>query len=191
MNKAPDHRNGKLARAFTLLEMVFVLGLIMVVATWGIISVSTVETEQKLRDALGGIEALAKRARNVAVKQQRPYRLTISDGSVAIAPHNASLDLGDDWNDPENDDYDVAREDFEDVTATEATDSEVTYEVKRWRSDDWQLIEGDKKVVISLDPMGLIEPISIRCSIGESWLVHELHPLTAGVREEEMSIEME
>ena len=77
------------------------------------------------------------------------------------------------------------------ITATEGTDPDVVYEIKRWRSDDWILIKEDEKVVLALDPIGLVEPISIRCSIGKSWLIHELHPLTAGIRDEEMNIEKE
>jgi len=42
-----------------------------------------------------------------------------------------------------------------------------------------------------MDPQGLVEPISIRCTSGKSWILHELNPLTGGVRDEEMNIEDE
>ena len=76
------------------MEIVFVLAMIAMLTTWMTLSVSTVETEQKLREASGGIESLAKRARNIAVMQQRPYQLTISaesdrDGASLSAVYRA------------------------------------------------------------------------------------------------------
>ena len=53
------------------------------------------------------------------------------------------------------------------------------------------MIENDQKAVVVLEPTGLVEPISIRCTFGNSWILQELHPLTAGVRDEQMSIEDE
>ena len=86
--------------------------------------------------------------------------------------------------------YDVLLLDyyFGDVVASEATDTDVSYEIKRWRSDNWELLEKDKQVELALSPVGLVEPISIRCSLGRSWIKHELHPLTAGMRDEELYI---
>lgn len=188
MNNPQSNRYSKRAVGFTLLETVVVLGLVSMLIGWVVVSVSTVETEDRLRRASSDIESLAKRARNIAIRQQRAYKLTISEGNIAMAPVY-SLSNGEEIEDREDDDEE--RENFEDITATEETDPEVKYEIKRWRSDVWQVIEGDEKVVITLDPVGLVEPISIRCSVGKSWLIQELHPLTAGVRDEEMSIEKE
>lgn len=170
---------------FTLLEIVFVLAMVAVLVTWLTVSLSTVETEQKLRDAVGPIELMAKRGLNVAVMQQRPYRLTIDAHSVSIAPRYA---LGQDDSGFEAVAEQELQNGFEDVVASEATDADVSYEIKRWRSNDWQLIEKDKHVELILSPVGLMEPISIRYSLGRSWLKHELHPLTAGARDEELYI---
>lgn len=191
MQQGRCHKKGKQAGGFTLLEIVFVLGMVAVLVTWLTLNITTVETEQKLRQAAGNIESLAKQARNIAVRQQRAYQLTITEQSVSIAPQFIDLSDSEDLLEPEENEEVISRENFQDITTSEVTDAEVTYEIKRWRSDEWQLIEGDKKVVITLDPTGLVEPISIRCSIGKSWLVHELHPLTAGIRDEEMSVENE
>ncbi len=190
MNRARRHSEGAQAGGFTLLEVVFVLGMLAVLVTWLTLTISTVETEQRLREASGDIESLARRARNIAVRQQRPYQLTISKGSISIAPQYMLEDREqEDAFDFE--DEETPRVDFENMTDREATDPEVTYEIRRWRSDEWQLIEGERTVVVTLDPVGLVEPISIRCSKGKSWLIQELHPLTASVRDEEMSIEDE
>lgn len=165
------------------------LGMVAILVTIFTVKVSTVETEQRLREASGGIESLAKRARNIAVRQQRAYQLTISDGNISIAPQYVLQEGEDSFLEREEEEAEAPRENHEDILASEKTDDEVTYEIRRWRSDEWQLIEGDKTVVLTLDPVGLVEPISIRCSIGNSWMIRELHPLTAGVRDEEMSVE--
>ncbi|MBT8044743.1 MAG: prepilin-type N-terminal cleavage/methylation domain-containing protein [Verrucomicrobiae bacterium] len=188
MQSGASHIRAKQAGGFTLLEVVFVLAMIAILVTWLTLNVTTVETEQKLREASGNIESLAKRARNIAVRQQRAYQLTISADNLSIAPEYVSLP-DDDEVQTDVDGEPMVRENFDDVTASEETDKEITYEIRRWRSDEWELIEGDKKVVITLDPIGLVEPISIRCSVGKSWLMQELHPLTAGIRYEEMSVE--
>lgn len=160
------------------------LGMIGVIITWLTVVTSTVETEERLRRATGDITALTKRARSIAVQQQRPYKLTIKEGSIAIAPLHAIDGESASFEDETNGG-------FQDIIDSEETDPKVTYEIQRWRSDEWQVIEDDKEVVLLLDPVGLVEPISIRCSVGNSWLIQELHPLTAGIRDEEMSIEKE
>lgn len=168
--------------------MVFVLGMVAVLVTWLTLSIGTVKTEDRLRRATSDIEAMTKRARSIAVRQQRAYKITISEGSISMAPLHSRSDEVDDLSD---EDDDVGREDFEDITATEETDQEVQYEIKRWNSDEWLVIEEDREAVLILEPAGLVEPVSIRCTVGKSWLLQELHPLTGGVRDEEMNIEKE
>lgn len=191
MQLGQRHTKNRQVAGFTLLEIVFVLSMIAILVTWLTVSLSTVESEQKLREAASRIELLAKRGLSIAVMQQRPYQLTITASSVSIAPRYA---LGPDeagYMENEQDGAGGESGSFDDITASEAIDVDVSYEIKRWQSDDWVALEGDKRIVITLNPMGLIEPFMIRCSMGESWIMHELHPLTAGVRDEEMSIEKE
>jgi len=181
---------------FSLLEMVFVLIMITVMVAWGVMSVSTVDTEEQLRSASGQIESLAKRGRNIAVKEQRPYLLLIGPQSVSIEPAmgsvaTAAININQNDIAYSNQQDTVGRDLGSQSSASVKMDHDVTYSIKRWRSDDWEVIEGEKRVVIRLDPNGLVEPVSIRCSIGDSWLMQQLHPLTAGVRDEEMSIGLE
>ena len=191
MQLGQRHSKNRQVAGFTLLEIVFVLSMIAILVTWLTVSLSTVESEQKLREAASRIELLAKRGLSIAVMQQRPYQLTITASSVSIAPRYA---LGPDeagYIENEQDGAGGESGSFDDITASEAIDADVSYEIKRWQSDDWVALEGDKRIVITLNPIGLIEPFMIRCTMGESWIMHELHPLTAGVRDEEMSIEKE
>ena len=75
-----------------------VLGMVGILVTWLTISVGTVQTEEKLRRGVSDIEVMAKRARSIAVQQQRPYQLTISEDSISIcllytspSPRDATL----------------------------------------------------------------------------------------------------
>lgn len=183
------HIAGISRRGFTLLEMVIVLSIIAAVVALVVLDFRNIEAEQRLRESAGSVEALAKRARNIAVVQQRAYQLTIREGAISIAPQYQRNPGGVDGDDGDDDMQPRAR--FEDVVDSQETDAEVTYEVKRWGSDKWQVIGKDRQVVITIDPTGLVEPISIRCSVGKNWLVQELHPLTASIRDEEMHIESE
>lgn len=184
MNKICHHREPNVVRGFTLLEMVFVLGMIGIIVSWVTLTVGSVDAERKLREASGGIESLVRRARSIAVMQQRPYTVTISAHAVSMEPQYVQNDI-----EQFDDDDDTAPTDFKVLTATEEMDPDVKYEIRRWGSDLWVEIEGENKVQLVLDPTGLVEPISIRCSIGKSWMIQELHPLTGGVRYEEMSVQ--
>ena len=172
-------------QGFTLLEMVIVLSIIAAIATMVVLSLGNVQAEQRLRESVGSIESLAKLGRNIAVRQQRAYQLTISEQAISIEPKytRSQAVIGFD-----EDELGILKI-FEDISDVKETDNDVIYEVRRWDSDTWQLIERDKKVVLTIEPTGLVEPISIRCSMGNSWIIQELHPLTAGVRNEEMNID--
>ena len=184
MNIVRGHRSNKHSSGFSLLEIVFVLGLIAVLVTWITVSVSTVETEDKLRAASGEIIAMAAQARNIAVRQQRVYEVVLTEEKVSLAPKYPKFEEYE----QEEGEQPLAHKD---ITSSRDNDDEVTYEILRWRSDDWIELEKDKEVTVSLDPSGLVEPISIRCTIDKSWIMQELHPLTAHVRYEETNIEKE
>ena len=89
MQLGQRHAKNRQVAGFTLLEIVFVLSMIAILVTWLTVSLSTVESEQKLREAAGRIESLAQRGLRIAVMQQRPYQLTITASSVSLAPRNA------------------------------------------------------------------------------------------------------
>lgn len=177
---SPGRGRAFFARGFSLLEIVFVLGLIAVIVTWITVSVNTVQTEEQLRRVSGGVVSMATQARNISVRQQRPYTVTITKEQVSLGPRYPA--------DSDEEDSESEVKTHEDITAVKDHDEAVTIEIQRWASDDWVLLEKDKKVVFNVDPTGLVEPIGIRCSINESWLIQRLHPLTAAISDEEMTI---
>ncbi|NWK54002.1 prepilin-type N-terminal cleavage/methylation domain-containing protein [Verrucomicrobiaceae bacterium N1E253] len=193
MNNAQRQIRQGVPLGFTLLEVVFVLGMIAMLAVWLTVSVTTVDTEQQLREAAGEIQSQIKRGRSIAVTQQRAYQVTLGEGDVSLAPQYARSQM------PENDrslprlfEEDVdssSMSDYQEVYNSVDLDPEIRYEIRRWRSDIWEEIDGDKKLVFILDPVGLVEPITIRCSKGDSWLMQEIHPLTADVNYEEMTVQ--
>ena len=131
MQQSRRQTKSRQVAGFTLLEIVFVLSMIAVFVTWLTVSLSTVESEQKLRDAAGRIELLAKRGLSIAVMQQRPYQLAITASSVSIAPR---YELGPDETASMENEQDGAGGDsrsFDDITASEALDGDVSYEIKR------------------------------------------------------------
>ena len=184
MNSRCSHTNLSLQKGFSLLEIVVVLGILAVIVTWVTVSVANVDTERQLREAAAKIVSKIGQARSVAVRQQRPYTITITAESVTLAPEFSSEEEED--FDDEGDEFSI---DQEDITSASENDADLTYEVLRWQSDDWKLMEGKESVIITVEPSGLVEPISIRCTKGKSWLIQELHPLTGRVRDEQMSIE--
>ena len=191
MQTTKRHIRDRQLGGFTLLEIVFVLSMVAILVTWMTVSIATVESEQKLREAAGRIELLAQRGLSLAVIQQRPYELTITENTVSLSAKHANASDGAEGIDYAELNDEVGDGGFENMTVSEPLEVDVSYQIKRWRSNDWQTLEKNQQMVIGLSPLGLIEPISIRCSIGKSWMMHELHPLTAGIRDEEMSIEKE
>ena len=184
MNSRCSHTNLSLQKGFSLLEIVVVLGILAVIVTWVTVSVANVDTERQLREAAAKIVSKIGQARSVAVRQQRPYTITITAESVTLAPEFSSEEEED--FDDEGDELSIYQED---ITSASENDADLTYEVLRWQSDDWKLMEDKESVIITVEPSGLVEPISIRCTKGKSWLIQELHPLTGRVRDEQMSIE--
>ncbi len=188
MNRDLGHQVLKpnLQKGFTLLEVVFVLGMIGIIVTWITLGVATVETEQRLRDASGDIVAMVGKARSIAVRQQRSYQVIVTADKVLLQPEFFNED--DSFDEEELND-DEARVEYEDVTDSKGYDSDVEYEIQRWQSDNWLVMEEKNRAEITVNPTGLVEPISIRCSYEDSWLIQRLHPLTGSVREEEMTIQ--
>jgi prepilin-type N-terminal cleavage/methylation domain-containing protein len=187
--------------AFTLLEMVIVLSIIVVFTGGAITAMVYNSTARKLQRAGDRIEAMAKKARASAIMRQTPYALVFSEGRIDLAP---LAEVEGDYDDegptgaPERDKgtVDEATEDaaaegrlLPPVHDSFTAEDGMVLGVRRWGSDDWIVFNNERnRMVWRFDPDGLCEPISVRLEIddGESWLEQDYHPLTASVRDYSM-----
>ncbi len=181
---------------FTLLEIVIVLAIIMVFAGGAISAMVYNASSRKLQRVGGEIEAMAKRARAVAILRQTPYALVFFDGRIELAPL-AEVE-GEDGEPPGGTGgRDAEREGDEPggggrlgpVYDEFVADDGMVLGIRRWGSDDWVVFDNERhRMVWRFDPDGLCEPISVRFEIddGESWLEQDYHPLTASVRDYSM-----
>lgn len=178
---------------FTLLEIVFVLVIMMLIAggAMGVMYVN--RDEAKLRNAMGEIELLAKRARTVASLQQRPYALEFTRDGVGLMP------LAEATVDPRTRERMIEDRAFEDRAASFAAErGGESYEppqstrdswqpedsmdilVKRWASTKWVQLEARDRQVWRFEPDGICEPLGVRLELENgNWASAFFHPLTA------------
>jgi prepilin-type N-terminal cleavage/methylation domain-containing protein len=179
---------------FTLLEMVIVIAIIAVM-TGGVVSLMVYNTSKKRLQRTGAeVEALAKRARAIAILRQTPYALEFHNGKVRLSPWvEAGIE------DPEELAEIIAREeeglpeDGEQLRPASipvrdefSIDGDMVMGVRRWGSEELIVFDNERtRVAWRFDPNGLCEPISVRYEIdeGKSWLEQDYHPLTASVRD--------
>jgi len=66
-------------RAFTLLEMVLVLGVAMLITSAAVWSLGSLGSQDALHEAVAGYESLLRQARVQAMREGRPLRLDLSE----------------------------------------------------------------------------------------------------------------
>jgi prepilin-type N-terminal cleavage/methylation domain-containing protein len=182
--------NPRRVPGFTLLELVIVMALIGL-AMGGAIALFVVSSaERELKSAAGEMELLAKRARAVAMVQQKPYAITFFDNSARLSP---LVEAG------YSDDEMKARQQYEeDLLAGGATApkfspvretvsfSNFAVSVRRWGSNNWVPMLRNDPQVWRFDPNGICEPMGVRLDYEDGWIETEFHPLSAGVRDRMM-----
>lgn len=173
------------SRGFTLIEIVIVLAIAAIIMG-GAVGVMVYSSDERvLRDASGEIELLAKRARTIAILNQTPYALEFREGTVKLLPFaQAGLD-----------DKQLKRNIFtqgDTQTANTSENRQLTLEdgmeirIRRWNSEDWLTTVKNTVHVWRFDPNGLCEPISVRLTLGRSWIEDTYHPLTATIRDSQL-----
>lgn len=177
---------------FTLLEIVVVVAIIALLAGGVITMLVYNSSTRKLQRAGRQVEALAKRARAIAILRQTPYALEFFDGKVRLSP---LVEAG--IEDPEVlealAEEEMLRAEEQGAAAPNppvrdefVIEDEMVLGLRRWGSDDWIVFNNERnRMVWRFDPNGLCEPVAIRFELdeGESWLEQEYHPLTASVRD--------
>lgn len=177
-------KTNKFARAgFTLIEIVIVLAIAAIIMG-GAVGVMVYSSDERvLRDASGEIELLAKRARTIAILNQTPYALEFREGTVKLLPlAQAGLD-----------DKKLKRQIFTEAEPQNSGENRqlkledgMELRIRRWNSDDWLSTVKNTVHVWRFDPNGLCEPISVRLTLGRSWIEDTYHPLTATIRDSQL-----
>jgi prepilin-type N-terminal cleavage/methylation domain-containing protein len=167
---------------FTLLEIVIVLALAAMILAGAVGTMIYSSDERALKSASSEIESMAKRARTIAILNQTPYALEFREGIVRLLPYAQAG----------QDEKKSSRRRPADVEA-EAADSSQNREyvlegglelsILRWNSNKWLPAVKDTFHIWRFDPDGLCEPISLRISLGKSWVEETFHPLTATAQE--------
>jgi hypothetical protein len=140
--------------------------------------------ERVLRDASGEIELLAKRARTISILKQTPYALEFRQGIVRLLPlaqagqvekrgARKKIILNESSIDP-------------DESRSFSFDPDLAVFIRHWNSNEWLGTAKNEAQVWRFDPDGLCEPISVRLTLGSSWMEDTYHPLTATIRESQL-----
>jgi prepilin-type N-terminal cleavage/methylation domain-containing protein len=177
-------KTNKFARGgFTLIEIVIVLAIAAIIMG-GAVGVMVYSSDERvLRDASGEIELLAKRARTIAILNQTPYALEFREGTVKLLPlAQAGLD-----------DKKLKRQIFTEAEPQNTSENRqlkledgMELRIRRWNSDDWLSTVKNTVHVWRFDPNGLCEPVSVRLTLGRSWIEDTYHPLTATIRDSQL-----
>lgn len=181
---------------FSLLEIIFVIGLIGILVSLSVVVYNPDSKSERIKRAAVKMEAMAARGHTMAKLHQQPFWLRFERNRVVLqgaAIEEASPAL-------ESADFDSTAEPAGDErggTSPVTFDSftfpeDVEVFLRRWGAPEVAWFHQEKKEEPALfwnfGPNGLCEPISIRFEIDNSWAVLEMDPLTGRVSEETSEI---
>jgi prepilin-type N-terminal cleavage/methylation domain-containing protein len=177
-------------RGFTLLEMVIVLALIGMAMGGAIAMFIVTSSERQLKSAAADLELLSKKARSIAMVQQRPYAITFFDNSARLSPLaeagytdeelEARLEM-----EQEAIDDGMPAPKFPPVRETMTLD-QFALSVRRWGAVNFVPMLRNDPQVWRFDPNGICEPMSVRIDYDDGWMEMDFHPLSAGIRDSSM-----
>ena len=179
---------------FTLLEIMFAIGLIALMVTVAFVSYKPDSAGLAMQKASVELESLAARGHTMAVLHQKPFWLRFDGRKVILEGaelEQVEVPLEGFYDEEENLEFQRVR--IEDVKRTVEYE---TYEpeerlkifVRRWGAQelDWFRKEKEEQADIywEFESTGLCEPISIRFEIEDSWMELGMDPLTGRIQEE-------
>lgn len=176
---------------FSLIEMVLALTLIALIVGIGAIGYSNGRDERVLRKAASKVEALASRGHAMAILHQKPFWIRLEEDRLILAGADTTPEPLDDAGDEAQWEEWSYEEEQKREKIYEEFSTEALIHLRRWGANeaDWQRPKKGEFIVWHFQSTGLCEPVSFKIEQAESWIVMHMHPLTARVEEEEMSIQ--
>lgn len=177
-------------RGFTLLEIVIVLGLIGIALGGAITYMVATSSERVLKGAAKDVELLTQKARAIAILQQIPYAITVTEGRLRMGP---LVEAG--YSDRDLEDRQSYEQQLRESGATmpkfspiraDLDLSQFAVSIRRWGGSQYQPMRRADPEVWRFDPNGLCEPIGLRLEYEDGWIEMEFHPLSASIREQFM-----
>jgi len=199
ISAAKTDRSGLSARprrdGFTLIEIVMVLAIVAMVIGGAIGLMVYHSSERELRRVSVDVEVLAKRARTIALLQQKPYAVVFVPGKILLMPLADTTGLDESRSSSRGSSrssHSAEKASDNDQPAPSASNQQPVYDevqingdmalrVRRWASDTWLPMDEKRPQIWRFDPEGLCEPISVRLEYEESWIENYFNPLTAAV----------
>lgn len=160
---------------FSLIELVVAMALVMLLIALGLGSMSTLTNTRALQEPMAKVREFAKKARTLAILEQRPYRLEIRPHGVAIFSAVSGPGL---LSPPEGGPPPSLVDLFE-------WDENVVMRVKRWRMVEFA--EPSAQAWI-FERSGLCEPITVRVDSPHGFVEMSFNALDAHVEDEASEI---
>lgn len=161
-------------RGFTVLEVVVAITIIVLLAGAVIVANRDPGSQKELRETISEIELLTARARAAAINKQETYwavfshdKLLMIQGAPTATPTQL-LKL--------------------DPVATLPYPEGVSVEILGWNSNGWIKPSARTPFALRFEPLGFIEPVSIRVSSHNGFIEQSYNPLSGAVEEESFEI---
>jgi Tfp pilus assembly protein FimT len=151
---------------FTLLEICFVLFIVAVLFAVAAPPVAKQFQEEQIRKPVRELQSFAKRARRLAMEENRPYQILQLNGGYLLEPLEKKAGDNQSWR------YDLPRR--------------VTFEIQRSTDRSLQRVE-DARWIFTAN--GLCEPITFFFQRDNDWVRFRIDALTARIENEESFIQ--
>lgn len=183
----PRHRAG-----MTLLEVVIAMSLLVLLLGLGAVSYASSHDERVLREATAYIESMASRGHAMSVLHQKPFWLQFEQGTVRLVGADTRPEAQEEegpfasWRS-----FEEKQEERQSVVVYDQYSTDVEVSIRRWGANEnvWNVPDEENSLIWQFQATGLCEPLSLRFSHKDNWIVLYMHPLTARAVDEEMHIQ--
>lgn len=187
----PEKSQARLRRGFSLIEIIFVMGIAVIIFGAAAYMIAAPKIEQKIRENHSGIEDLALQARAMSYSYQQPFVVELREGEVRMMPLAKPEDeLAEELSENVGTPASLKPLDSMSWPRVFKIDEEYELWVKRWNSNDFKVVRDDTVETWIHQPNSPCEPLAIQLisADGQAMLSREFHPLTAKAEDLEMAI---